>query len=499
MRKDSVWHRTNRFNYDDIADIPATVTDLRETRYLPRSSETLHCSIPVGGLVELGSTNIGPSFQFAQGLDDISSLKEAASLLSFSELKILAKEYKVQGKNKPELLKALLSMIGTQNSLSFTGSCSLNGNGLGMLEKDSYPENTSQIMNEHRLMRKVFLNTGDCIRLSPGPKKIFERVFLVFFRSTEWTEKSLTTIILSKISRRNYPRYIVSRTSAIFESRAALLEFELAVRVQHEVDNTLESKKTDPIEKMHKIKWISEAVHSRWRELLGEHQKKEQLYNIGEDAYLRRFSPAWVYTRIIHKSLQAYARFKEYGREYELLVDLLDQNLFHAAYRGAWYQRKALLEERYMWTLTVNDSNTANNPQKSWKRRALLTCEQGLQDRYCHIIYHYDLQKRIIKLERALRVVKREQHNFDHVMLAKPEERTIHGIRITEPELGTSDKQTNHRGNVTRWLDQDGRECRVEDMCLNWYKNNGWKGYHSEGEIVRTLVSSYRDFPGWIP
>jgi Fanconi-associated nuclease 1 len=26
-------------------------------------------------------------------------------------------------------------------------------------------------------------------------------------------------------------------------------------------------------------------------------------------------------------------------------------------------------------------------------------------------------------------------------------------------------------------------------MCLSWYRDHGWKGYHSEGGIVRTLVS----------
>ena len=119
------------------------------------------------------------------------------------------------------------------------------------------------------------------------------------------------------------------------------------------------------------------------------------------------------------------------------------------------------------------------------------TCEEGLQDPDCHLIYHYDLQKRIMKLERALKVVKREQHDFSHVMLARPEERTVEGIRI-EREDTLAQEDMSRRGRATVWVDErDGGECRVESMCLSWYRDQGWKGYHSEGGIVRTLVSCF--------
>jgi hypothetical protein len=166
-----------------------------------------------------------------------------------------------------------------------------------------------------------------------------------------------------------------------------------------------------------------------------------------------------------------------------VLEELLAQRLFHAARRGAWYQRKALLEEHYMWALTPADGRSEEAQRKHWKRLALRTCEAGLEDPLCHLIFHYDLQKRITKLEKALRVVKREQHDFGHVMLGKPAERMIEGIRI---DTGDSPR----KGKATVWVDErEGGECRVESMCLSWYRDHGWKGYHSEGGIVRTLVS----------
>jgi Fanconi-associated nuclease 1 len=109
------------------------------------------------------------------------------------------------------------------------------------------------------------------------------------------------------------------------------------------------------------------------------------------------------------------------------------------------------------------------------------------------LIYHYDLQKRITKLEKALKFVKREQHDFGHVMLSKPVERTIEGIRIDrddDPIATATAAAPSKRGKPTVWIDErEGGECRVESMCLSWYRDNGWKGYHSEGGIVRTLFA----------
>lgn len=500
LRKTSAWHRINRLSYhSDIFDLPAAVADLQRTRSLPASSTST--SSTTNYPAELGPPEgsvLGDTFRFAEGTEEITTLEEASSLLLLDELKGLAKEAKiqVQGKNKTELLNALRQASQSQTGLDWNG------------EKGEAAANR----NAH-FTRKILERTGDCIRLSPAPLKLFERVHLVFYRSTEWTEKSLTTIILAKISRRNFPEYIVSRSSAIFPSRATLLEFEAALRIQFQIDNILEFNGSPTLEKLQTIKDLCEKVYPRWKALLEQEQRKEEehAYESGEGAYLRRFSPAWVYTRIIYKGLYPLARFKEYKREHELLTELLNQRLFHPARRGAWYQRKALLEEHYMWALTPWNGRSGEEAQKKyWKRIALRTCEEGLEDPDCHLIYHYDLQKRIIKLERALKVVKREQHDFGHVLLMKPEERVIYGIRVEKREedspgrngskvkvnddmTASSSSSSSKRGRPTMWIDEregEGAECRVESMCLNWYRDHGWKGYHSEGGIVRTLVSS---------
>lgn len=457
------------------------VADLREIHALPSSKPA------VQGVdsVELEQHNdiyiLQDSFRFAEGIEEINTLEEASSLLLLDELKEMAREVKVQGKNKKDLVAALLQISQTQMGLRW---------------------DSGKNDNRDRLFHSKILElTGDCIRLSPAPLKLFERVHLVFYRSTEWTEKSLTTIILAKISRKKFPDYVVSRSTGIFPSRETLLEFESALRTQYDIDNILEFNGKPTMERLQAIKDLGEKTYPRWKLLLAQEQQKENsIYLSGEGAYLRRFSPAWVYTRIIHKSLYPLGRFKEHKREHELLTELLDQRLFHAARRGAWYQRKALLEEHYLWALTPGEGRTDELQKKHWKRAALATCEAGLQDPDCHIIYHYDLQKRISKLEKSLRVVKREQHDFGHVLLARPMERFVEGIRVGKEEPSASTVESKDRsdspaastkkGRATVWIDEreNNEECRVENMCLSWYRENGWKGYHSEGGLVRTLV-----------
>lgn len=452
-------------------------------------------------------TVLQDTFTFADGSGGhINTLEEASSLLKLDELKAIAKEAKIQGKNKSELLNALRKTSQAQSGLGWGALKRSEIEESVDSEKEFLPDEENleekensdgaNVNRDSHYVRKILASTGPCIRLSAPALKLFERVHLVFYRSTEWTEKSLTTIILARISRRNFPEYIVSRSTNIFSSRSDLLEFEASIRTQFNIDFILEFNGTVRKDGLQKVKDVFEEVYPRWRVILQEEQRKEdRIYESGEGAYLRRFSPAWVYTRIVHKGTYVLGRFKEHEREHQMLTELLDQRLFHAARRGAWYQRKALLEEHYMWAFEPDEGRSEDAQKKHWKRIALQTCEDGLQDRECHLIYHYDLQKRVMKLERALKMVKREQHDFGHVLLVKPVERFVKGIRIEKertPSRNGTQRDSDagpRRGGKTIWVDEreGGGECSVEAMCLSWYRDQGWKGYHSEGGIVRTL------------
>jgi Fanconi-associated nuclease 1 len=520
LRKTSAWHRISKLGYyDDIADLDAAIVDLQKERKLPTTSHPVQTN--PGELEPPEGTTLGETFKFAEcSSQHITTLDEASSLLLLDELKSLAKDARVYGKNKKELLIALRQTSSKQSGLDFQSlrrseteeseggaTADEDANADGTLTPSSLSRTNSRTNRDAHFTRKILDDvTGRCIRLSLAPLKLFERVHLVFYRSTEWTDKSLTTLILAKISRRNFPEYIVSRSTTIFSSRALLLEFEASLRVQFRVDSILEFNGTPGRKGLEEVKAIFEEVYPRWRVLLAEEQAKEdRIYESSEGAYLRRFSPAWVYTRIIHKGLHPLGRFKEHLREHEVLCELLAQRLFHGGRRGAWYQRKALLEEHYLWSLKPAGGKAEEARKKHWKRVALRTCEEGLEDRECHVIYHYDLQKRIKKLEKQLKLPVREQHDFGHVSLSKAVERDVMGIRIEKKDTPTSSRRGSvvrrdtepqaafsgsRRGGKTVWVDEldTGEYVSVEAMCLSWYrKKQGWKGYHSEGGILRML------------
>lgn len=522
LRKTSAWHRISKLGYySDISDMDAAVKELQKERVLPKHEEEAQ-AFPGEKVLPEEAVPLGQSFQFAEcSGDHIRTLDEASGLLLLDELKVIAKEARVQGKTKRELIQNLRRTSGKQTGLDFLkrseteDSVASNDMDEVSLAGDEDDASTSGTRTptpkgnrDAHYTKKILDQTGKCIRLSLIPLKLFERVHLVFYRSTEWTEKSLTTLILAKISRRNFPSYIVSRSANIFESRSFLLEFEASLRTQFRVDNYLEFSNLPVAKQVEAVNEISHAVYPRWKVLLAKEQEKEEsIYETGEGAYLRRFSPAWVYTRIVHKGLWTLARLKDHNREHEILTELLNQRLFHASRRGAWYQRKALLEEHYMYAFDNSTTRSEEANKKHWKRISLRTCEQGLEDKECHVIYHYDLQKRVLKLEKQLKIPKREQHDFGHVRLSKARERDVEGIQIipssreSTPSLrrnnstgGSRDRATtpnsSKRGSKTIWLDEldTNEHVSVEAMCLTHYRKVlGYKGYHSEGGILRCL------------
>ncbi|KAK4240340.1 VRR-NUC domain-containing protein [Achaetomium macrosporum] len=495
LRKTAMWHRVQRLCYDhDISDMALAISSLLESRPLPGDGRSEQDAEPIG---DLQAWTLGTSFRFADDSDScINSMVEASSLLSLEELKALAKEAKVQGKNKAELVKSLCRVSAQQAGLMAVGLRRSSTN--GSTESAESPGNQETNRNSH-FLTKILAITGPLIRLSEAVFKLFERVHLVFYRSTEWTEKSLTTIILAKMARRNYPEYIVGRSSNIFVSRRQLLEFELSMRKEYEVDKILEFNGPPGEEGFRKVLGVFATIAPRWRELIAEENDREdRVYEFGEGSYLRRFNAGHAFTRIAHKTAHVLGRLHRYKDEHELLTELLNQRLFHPARRGSWYQRKALLEQRYMWE--VDPDPVSVDPEvrkKHWQRIALMTCESALEDRDCHLIYHYDLQKRLLRLEKRLRVPRRLQHDFGHVKLREPEEHTVLGIQLVRDDPDVKGKEGRGPSTKTVWLDElgdpgeDGQHLHVsvEEMCLSYYRTQGWKGYHSEGGILRTLFA----------
>lgn len=495
LRKTAAWHRSSKLGYHgDIGDIDAAIEALQEPRRLPIDDSQEEALDTLDG-ISIEDEKLGDTFTFADKSEEhLTDIEEAASLLYLDELKALAKDTKVPGKNKSELIRNLARTSQQQTGLMEMGLSRQSSRDSSGPKDVAIPK--AALSREDSNQKTLFSNKvkeilGPCVRLSPLVFKLFERVHLVFYRSAEWTEKSLTTIILAKIARRNFPEYIVCRTATIFASRLHVLEFEAAIRLEAEVDTCLERSAATLDDGCRRILELFEVIYPRWKRLLAEEAEKERkVYEFGEGAYLRRFNPGHSYTRVLGKAAYAFGRLKQHEREHDLVSELLDQKLFQLARRGDWYQRKALLEEHYM--AKQDDQLPAaemERRKKEWNKAAAATCEAGLQDPDCHLTFHYDLQKRLLKLEKKLRIPRRLQHDFGHVRLSKPMEITVEGIQLKREVLVKP-------GNVapptkTAWLDEldSEGECSVEEMCLSYFRSQGWKGYHAEGRIVRTLFA----------
>src|SRR5271169_6676604 len=137
-----------------------------------------------------------------------------------------------------------------------------------------------------------------------------------------------------------------------------------------------------------------------------------------------------------------------------------------------------------MWQYDKTGSQV--HVKKMWLKKSLETCEFALQDPDTHVIFHPWLQKRLLRLERTLGIPKAEQHTFAHVALRPPVVREFTGIRLDDRDIG---KKSGWRS-----IRYTNKEISVEELCLEHYENQGWKGFHSENGVVTTIVFPFHWF-----
>ncbi|KAK9452232.1 uncharacterized protein V1518DRAFT_410687 [Limtongia smithiae] len=379
------------------------------------------------------------------------------SMFTTEELKNLAKlsNYNKFKGNRDDMIRELKTRSDKQTCLTFTSTgLSLKYNACGKRE-----------FQGSKLMANALDILGFCLTLSTEAVKVFERAHLVFYRSSSYSDISLGKLILAKVSKRNFADYCVFRSTEVFRTRDELLRYESALHLQEEVDKMFDTNLTAQLDTAYTL---LAPVYDLWLE---SQEMQNELADAGRDHYLIRFTASWVYTRLVYKFAFVLCRLARHVEAHKMYAALLRQKVYRRGKRGDWYQRKALIENTYF----------AKDPKERrlWKQTSLATCEMGLQDPDTHLIYHYDLQKRIVRLERDLRVLPKDKHCFDHVKLKQPTKRTFYGIRKSEPEIGKK----------TIWLLEDQTEGSVEDMCLSNYKKEGWKGYHTEGGIIKTMFA----------
>ncbi|KAI9282751.1 hypothetical protein BY458DRAFT_428722 [Sporodiniella umbellata] len=133
-----------------------------------------------------------------------------------------------------------------------------------------------------------------------------------------------------------------------------------------------------------------------------------------------------------------------------ILQKLLSQSIYRLGKRGKWYERLALVQMTY---LGKNDVKATREQRKC----ALETCIKALHDTTVH----------------------QKQHDFSYMRLKKPKEINVYGERLSEEITGKK----------SVWRTNNGAECSVEQVALEYYSLKGFKGLHAENGIVRTIAS----------
>ncbi|OBZ69278.1 hypothetical protein A0H81_10732 [Grifola frondosa] len=135
------------------------------------------------------------------------------------------------------LIDALLSSSCNQSTLSFPVVSRYKGKGkekMGSIhmQQTKLSFRPTLKMQKDRLREIVIEQLGTCIRVNSEVFKLFRRVHLVYFRSTQQVSTLLTPCILTRAHKRSYASYLFARTANIWSSRDELLEYEEAIDLE---------------------------------------------------------------------------------------------------------------------------------------------------------------------------------------------------------------------------------------------------------------------------
>ncbi|KAF7727731.1 hypothetical protein EC973_007190 [Apophysomyces ossiformis] len=329
----------------------------------------------------------------------ITNYVEALSVLTREEISTLVKtmQIPVKGKTKMQYMDAVLRYAET---------------------------------NQAKMSRCVLDLAGQCIILDVDMRCLFQRIHLVYYRTTdpEASTKVMSSAILARLSRRNFPDYTVERTNYVWKSRQDLLAYEEALdlhrRFDEQVAKATSEKQADVSQSLVECWTLCENIIGVWEDGLQKEQEERPYY-------MRRFEANWVYTHLIEQGTKILGKLHEYELEALILRKLLSQKTYQLGKRGRWYDRLALVQ------MTHIAANKSNNP-RSIKKLALQTCIEAIQDPTVH-----------------------------------------QSERISDAVVGKK----------SVWRATDGAECSVEELALEHYARKGYRGLHSEGGIVSMLFA----------
>ncbi|KAJ7209769.1 VRR-NUC domain-containing protein [Mycena pura] len=509
------------------------------------------------------------------------SMLEGLRVLNVDELKSLCKIFQIPTAKSTVSALAEYSLIDRTSTQSLIAFESPGPKGKGKqrdtgLRQSILPFASARVsrIQTDRLRQLMLKTIGKAIRVNPYIHVLILRLHLLWFRSTEIPDSLFGPALLAGFKKRTYAQYNFARDPDIWCSREQYLEYETALRIEATIDDILKlepkfgrakasasammerfstpvipgldfmRRVTTPARTPHLPdalgarneydvldsgvfedtpaqqnarmvkKILEEHVLPKWKDLVATESARTMTRRPG----LERFEPGYVYTRIVGKCTHALATLKEFASENDLLDALLEQRLWRRGRRGHWYDRRALIQMRYLY----KDSDGTKN--MSVLRDARDDIIKALEDEDTAMVFRPSLIHRLHGVEKMLKLSAEEKAKHEDVTLKKPVEVDVVAVRIWDhpdsvkldatgkvaskenktvdapsivnylvtptrsPDLARRDTPEPRRSwtGKSLWQGKDGT-VNVEIRALQDYEERGFKGFHSETRILTTL------------
>ncbi|KAF5465193.1 hypothetical protein F2P56_015220 [Juglans regia] len=298
-----------------------------------------------------------------------------------------------------------------------------------------------------KLPSVVLEKTGVCVQISSQAESLIWRAERLFFLNGE---QDLSTFLLVDLGIVKYPTYNCIISEQIFSGRDDLLAYEEAIEVAQLMDQALDGNNAEVLLRLIKIadSRISSSSMKAINSSTSESAPKFLLY----------FSALWVYSKVVSLGVSFLEREHRYNDAINLLKRLLSCFTFDGR-RGYWTLRLSINLEHIGY---LNES--------------LAVAEDGLQDPWVRAGSRMALQKRILRLGKPPRRWKTP--SFSASIKRKITEVHVQG-RPLNCEIGMKN----------RFYGEDGEQCGVEQLALQYYagEGGGWQGVHTESGIWLTI------------
>ncbi|KAF5199410.1 Fanconi-associated nuclease 1-like protein [Thalictrum thalictroides] len=363
-------------------------------------------------------------------------LQDVLDMLNVSELRELMRQLHV----KMDLLKYLCIFFPLKSSKIHKDSTrkqELVASLLASYEDGICPSLPSLVLDR----------TGTCVRISPTAEFLLWRVQRLFFLNGD---QDLSAFLLVDLGLVKYPTYNCKISNHIFPGRSDLLAYEEAIEVAQVMDESVDENNNEMV-----IRCV-EISDGRISNYPGNVILPSSPNSAG--TFLSFFSASWVYSKVVTLGIS----FLEHERRYKDAIRLLKHLLGAITSDG----------RRGYWTLRLSvDLEHVGHVDES-----LSVAEEGLSDPWVRAGSRMALQRRVLRLGRPPRRWKLPS-------FAESIKRKIKEVHVLGRPLNCD------MGMKNRFYGNDGEQCGVEELALQYYaeEGGGWQGVHTESGIWMTI------------